>query len=85
MAEAKTETAAPEKKKRKAFTRTAKPLFGVLRIQDGQGGYINFTKEQVELTIERDSGKLLEKFAEGNVSGVLVKIALPAADKPAAA
>lgn len=79
-------TAAPaEKKKRKSFTRTAKPLFGVLRISDGNGGYLSFTKEQVELTIERDSGKLLEKFAEGNVSGVLVKIALPTADKPTAA
>lgn len=80
-----TKTAAPEKKKRKAFTRTAKPLYGVLRIQDGNGGYITFTKEQVELSVERDASKLLEAVTNGTVGGVVVKIALPATEaKPAA-
>lgn len=72
MAEAKTET-----KKRKSFTRTAKPLYGVLRIKDGNGGYLSFPKEAVELTVERDSAKLLEAVTEGTVAGVVIRIAVP--------
>jgi hypothetical protein len=76
--------AATPAKKRKSFTRTAKPLYGVLKIADGNGGYINITKEQVELTVERDSAKLLAAVMGGSVTGVLVEIKLPAAPARAA-
>jgi hypothetical protein len=81
MAEAKTETT----RKRAAFTRTAKPLYGVLRIKDGNGGYLNFSKEDVELKVERDTGKLLELVTAGSVTGAVIKIDLPPAParKPA--
>lgn len=76
------DTPAP-KRKRAAFTRTAKPLFGVLRIKDGNGGYLSFTSDDVELMVERDSAKLLEAAVGNGLNGTLIKITLPTATKAA--
>lgn len=81
MADAKT----PDKK-RASFTRTEKPIYAVITYTNSDGEKVKLNKASLEITLERDAGKILDLAENSDGTAIFVKLDMPkAAAKPAAA
>jgi hypothetical protein len=81
-----TDQAAPAKKKRAAFTRTAKPIFAIVSYTDENGNDVKLDKSRLNIVLERDSGKIVELLTGDGVGSATVKpVQLPEGPKRAEA
>ena len=74
-------TAAPAKKKRAAFTRTAKPVFALVSYTDGEGNQVALNAANLTIKLERDAAAILDAVTGGTFVGVAKQVALPVAEK----
>jgi hypothetical protein len=77
-------TVAGTKRKRAAFTRTERPIFAIVSVNDTDGNPMILKKTQVSIVLEKDSAKIVDLVTSGEVgSAVVIRVQVPASPKRA--
>lgn len=73
------DTPATPKKRRSSGPRQQRPVFALVRYTDENGNQVSLNKDGLSITIERDSGKIVEMLTSGDGAGgaTVVRVELP--------